>query len=283
METSRHYSTAGLLLTTYALGGVACVWSAAFRPDWLPLMLSLTLAGFFGFTITHAVGRLGCRNALVFLGVALIISLGFELLGVVSGAIFGRYYYTDRLAPKLFGLVPAAVPVAWFTMMYVSHALAELLATKASPVQRAGLAAVITTAWDLALDPAMVATGHWVWMDGGAYFGIPLQNFVGWLATSFTAFLAYTRVEKPRATRPRCAANLTLAIYALTALASAAAALTVDQRGAALVGLIVMGSFLLAGLARAGHLTVPARLGDSAGFRGNSLLSTDSFHLEGAS
>jgi putative membrane protein len=259
MEASRHYPAVVLFLTTYALGGVACVWSAAFRPDWLPLMLSLTLAGFLAFTIAHAVGRLGCRNALVFLGLALIISLGFELLGVVSGAIFGRYYYTDRLAPRLFGLVPAAVPVAWFTMMYVSHALAELLAPKASPVQRAGLAAVITTAWDLALDPAMVATGHWVWIDRGAYFGIPLQNFAGWLVTSFTAFLAYTRLEKPRATRPRFGTSLTLTIYAVTALASVAAALTVGQRGPALVGLISMGSFLLAGLVRAGHLVALAR------------------------
>jgi putative membrane protein len=162
-------------------------------------------------------------------------------------------------------------------MMYVSHALAELLNPEAIPVQRASLAAVITTAWDLALDPAMVATGHWVWIDRGAYFGIPVQNFAGWLATSFTAFLVYTLVEKPRATPPRSDASLTLAIYALTALASVAAALTVGQRGPALVGLIAMGSFLLAGLARAGHLTVLAVQARAVGTMPRQLLTINRF------
>jgi len=30
------------------------------------------------------------------------------------------------------------------------------------------------TAWDLIMDPIMVAGGNWVWHTKGAYFGMPL-------------------------------------------------------------------------------------------------------------
>ena len=42
------------------------------------------------------------------------------------------------------------------------------------------------TTWDVIMDPIMVAGGNWVWEKGGAYFGIPLQNFWGWWLTIFT-------------------------------------------------------------------------------------------------
>jgi putative membrane protein len=34
-------------------------------------------------------------------------------------------------------------------------------------------------AWDLVMDPVLVTRGHWVWENGGRWFGIPLQNFLG--------------------------------------------------------------------------------------------------------
>jgi uncharacterized membrane protein len=47
------------------------------------------------------------------------------------------------------------------------------------------------TAWDLAMDPMMVAGGHWVWDQPGAYFGIPVHNYIGWWLTIFVAFLLF--------------------------------------------------------------------------------------------
>jgi uncharacterized membrane protein len=41
----------------------------------------------------------------------------------------------------------------------------------------AAVGGLIMTAWDLIMDPIMVAGGNWVWDVKGAYFGIPLQNF----------------------------------------------------------------------------------------------------------
>jgi putative membrane protein len=36
----------------------------------------------------------------------------------------------------------------------------------------------------------------WVWETGGPYFGIPIQNYFGWLLTTFTVYLAYRVLER---------------------------------------------------------------------------------------
>lgn len=41
------------------------------------------------------------------------------------------------------------------------------------------------------MDAMMVASGHWIWVIEGAYFGIPVQNFWGWWLTTFTTFLLF--------------------------------------------------------------------------------------------
>jgi len=61
------------------------------------------------------------------------------------------YHYTDKLGAKFLGLVPYLIPAA--------------------------VGGLVMTAWDVVMDPIMVAGGHWVWDVNGAYHGIPLQNF----------------------------------------------------------------------------------------------------------
>jgi len=55
----------------------------------------------------------------------------------------------------------------------------------------------LLTAWDLVLDPSMAApqlqyVHFWIWHESGPYFGMPLRNLVGWLATGL-AFIAVGR------------------------------------------------------------------------------------------
>ena len=40
------------------------------------------------------------------------------------------------------------------------------------------------TAWDLFLDPQMVAWGLWAWSSPAGFFGIPWNNYLGWLLVS---------------------------------------------------------------------------------------------------
>src|SRR5262249_15510933 len=56
--------------------------------------------------------------------------------------------------------------------------------------------AYFLTVWDLVLDPAMANPGlprtFWVWHVSGPYFGMPVQNFLGWAATA-TLFMGLSR------------------------------------------------------------------------------------------
>ncbi|MDR3473695.1 MAG: carotenoid biosynthesis protein, partial [Devosia sp.] len=38
--------------------------------------------------------------------------------------------------------------------------------------------------------------GAWVWERGGPYYGVPLQNSLGWIVTTFTVYLLYRAVER---------------------------------------------------------------------------------------
>jgi putative membrane protein len=53
-------------------------------------------------------------------------------------------------------------------------------------------------AWDLVVDPILSGptVGAWVWERGGPYYGVPLQNSLGWIVTTFTVYLLYRAVER---------------------------------------------------------------------------------------
>ena len=218
-----------------------------------------------GFSLSHAIYTLGLRHALIFLALTALISMAFEAAGVATGAVYGPYHYTDRLGPKLFD-VPLAVPMSWFMVIYPSYALANTLVDghvvskpHAGPGRMVGLAALSAlamTAWDMALDPQMVMAGHWVWHVEGAYFGIPVQNFAGWLATTLTVYLAYRALEARWPPRPRGPASpaferLPLVVYALLASGYVVGYALLGRPALALVALFAMGTPCLAALLRA--------------------------------
>lgn len=187
MRPARALSIAALAL--YVLALTYTTLSVVLRVPVPHFILSTNTLAFFVFAVAHASDRLGTRTMLVFLICTLVVSFVFETIGVLTGWIYGPYYYTERSGFKL-GVVPVLVPLAWFMMMYASNTLAEVIADGASGQAMRGrlgwagglawnawlalLAAMAMTAWDLGMDPQMVASGHWVWTQGGAYFGIPV-------------------------------------------------------------------------------------------------------------
>ena len=153
------------------------------------------------FSVTHAWYSLGGRATIAFFVLSAAISWGCEQVGVMTGLVFGAYHYTDYLGPKL-GDVPLLIPLAWFMMIYPSYVTANLIGTgRANPaverarslVRLAAVSAVVMTAWDLVIDPILSGPSAkaWIWETGGPYFGIPIQNYAGWLLTTFTVYLAF--------------------------------------------------------------------------------------------
>ena len=48
------------------------------------------------------------------------------------------------------------------------------------------------TQWDVVMDPPeSTILKAWIWHDGGAHFGVPLSNYLGWLLTSWLFYQAF--------------------------------------------------------------------------------------------
>jgi len=158
------------------------------------------------FSVTHAWYSLGGRSTAVFFALGAAISWAYEQIGIATGLVFGAYHYTDYLGGRL-GDVPVLIPLAWFMMIYPSYVIANLLVEgrpTGTPagidrlVRLAAASAVVMTAWDLVVDPILSGPSvrAWIWETGGPYFGIPIQNYAGWLLTTFTIYLAYRAFER---------------------------------------------------------------------------------------
>lgn len=144
---------------------------------------------------------LGARRALIFLAASTIVSALAELTGTKTGWPFGGYAYAEFLGWKMFGLVPLAIPFSWFTLGFASFVLANAIVLRARLRRRTlwsiVLGAWLLTAWDLVLDPAMAApqlqaVHFWTWHEAGPYFGMPLRNLAGWMATG-VCFIGLSR------------------------------------------------------------------------------------------
>lgn len=185
------------------------------------------------------------RIGVIFAFVA-VATLLIEAVGTATGLPFGRYVYTDLLQPQLLH-VPLLIPLAWFMMLPPAWAVARRFYDR--PVMFAAVSAVALTAWDLFLDPQMVQWGFWVWENPVGYFGIPWINYGGWLLTAFFITYVVRRFILNQHSRhlTAIAAPLML-IYTVTwFLMTFGLALFWNLPGPAIVGGLVMGSFVWLG------------------------------------
>jgi uncharacterized membrane protein len=221
------FSAAGLAVFAY----VSVIQQALGLPEFPGGRITITTLSLLAFSLAHSAYLLGWRRTGSFFAISTVVSWLFEQAGVATGLVFGAYHYTDVIGFKI-GSVPLLVPLAWFMMIYPSYAIANvILRRKPGAVFRdswgiAGaslLSSAVMTAWDLGLDPRMSGPSvlAWVWERGGAYFGVPYQNFVGWMATTFTVYLIFRWLESVRPDgydEPLPASAMPLAAYGLMML-----------------------------------------------------------------
>jgi uncharacterized membrane protein len=145
------------------------------------------------FALIHCTALEGLSRAAQFFAISAIVAYLMEEIGVRTGRIYGAYHYSDLLGVKL-GHVPIIIPLAWFMMIYPSWMVAKALlggidtSSTLGVTAQAVIAAWVMTAWDVVMDPGMAAEGNWVWEQGGAYFGVPRRNYLGWLLTTFIVY-----------------------------------------------------------------------------------------------
>ena len=152
----------------------------------------------------YAYRNLSLWHWLTFMMPALVVSTGAELLGTSTGFPFGEYHYLSGLGYKIAGLVPFTIPLSWFYLGFSAYLLAYMGSVglgKLRVLSAIAFGSLLLTSWDFVLDPAMSQTTmpFWAWDQPGAFFGMPYQNFAGWLGTGavFMAIAAMLWKAKP--------------------------------------------------------------------------------------
>lgn len=174
------------------------------------------------------------------LAIVLIGAWLAEFAGSRYGWIFGPYDYSPMLKPQLAG-VPVLIPLAWAMLLPPAWAVASRFVSPRQPLRFALVSAVVFTAWDLYLDPQWVARGLWTWETPGAYFGIPLTNYLGWLITAAVITYLVNPADLNQSRLPLAGVYTVVAVTQAVALG-----VFWGQPGPALVGLLAMGGICVA-------------------------------------
>lgn len=207
------------------------------RSDERTLLASVVVMSFFATAVLSAWNVYRFR-AMVAAAVVIVATYVVEMLGSTTGVPFGAYGYTDQLHPQLGG-VPLVVSFAWAAITLTVFGMFAGR-TQSLWLQLAVMAAAIT-AWDVFLDPQMVAEGYWTWEPASLNFrGIPLVNYLGWCATALMNSAIVIAVCRPV---QRFSHQISLATYAVvTVLSTIGFFFFFDDAIVAAVGLATMGT-----------------------------------------
>jgi putative membrane protein len=95
------------------------------------------------------------------------------------------------------------------------------------------VAGFVLTAWDVSMDPAMVASVHWQWhlpplegmplwqniLIGGHFYGMPLTNWLGWLLTGIVVARVMLWIVPPSKWAKQVSpSNFPLVLYGVAAV-----------------------------------------------------------------
>lgn len=118
-----------------------------------------------------------------------IFAVLFEAQAIVTGFPYSEFNYTDKIAGKLFGIVPVSVGFAWTPLLLgVAYLVTSL---KLKPLNFVILTALGLVLVDLVLDPGATAAQLWIWQTNNGYYGVPTQNFFGWFVSGFIGAAVY--------------------------------------------------------------------------------------------
>jgi len=211
-----------LILACYAC---ARVLQVVHGPPAITPLVALEVLSAFALALVDGARAWGVRGILVFAGICTVVGNVVENVGLATGYPFGRYHFLGVMGPRIFA-VPVLLGLAYIGMAYASWRLGSVLVGRTSSanslmrmlaVPVAG--AFFMTAWDVAQDPVWSTMLHaWAWFDGGPWFGVPLQNYLGWYLNVSLIFLLFAMVQKD-AQVERAAAPVwpALALYLLCA------------------------------------------------------------------
>ncbi|MGH7341496.1 MAG: carotenoid biosynthesis protein, partial [Candidatus Rokuibacteriota bacterium] len=167
-----------------------------------------------------AVSRMGWARTGTFTAIAWAVAYVAEFSSTRNGFPFGLYHYVDTTRDRELWLanVPLFDSLSFTFLCYLGHALAVLL--YAPLVMRRGdfqvadtrairtstrvllTGAFLTMLLDVVIDPVTLQGERWFlgriyyYPNGGAHFGVPLSNYVGWFLVALVSIGVFQLCER---------------------------------------------------------------------------------------
>ncbi len=141
----------------------------------------ISLPAFYGMIKIY--GRRGIYS-IIALG---IFALTIESIGIHTGFPYSPFEYTMSFGYRLFGTTPWTVFIAWSPLVIGAWLLAQTWLKQHWSRFLVYLGILVGS--DIILDPGAVARGLWKYTNGGLWFDVPLQNFVGWIISGTIAYV----------------------------------------------------------------------------------------------
>lgn len=209
-------------LDPYHAGGFAAGFLRVSDAIWM-LLAAVTV-------YLHAVASEGLPTARRQAAIILVAATVFEWIGTRTGFPFGPYEYTENFGPRIGGVVPMAIPLAWLVVVLCGRQLVLSLRPQANRLEIALGVALTAVLTDLNLEGiAWHVRDYWRWYPAQADHPPsdwpPPQNYVAWFVISLALALALPsdhtlRIRRPSRWRPILVLllmNTLLALVHLTA------------------------------------------------------------------
>ena len=150
--------------------------------------------------------------------VAELISLKtrFNCFGVKYSYALGHRMFTSKI--NILDVYPLEISLTWVILKYISFnmALIIILAFSIPYYFLIFLTPLILVSIDLVIDPIAVnLVKMWKWEKGSGYFGIPVQNFLGWFLVGLASTYAFSFIGVNRQITPNILFALPIIFYFL--------------------------------------------------------------------
>jgi putative membrane protein len=174
-----------VLVIFYTVGmfGITGAHPEKFVPlSWLILLISVAM-------IVLPMEKLSSGEAVVMFA---IMVLGFivEVIGVMTGALFGEYHYGASLGWKFYD-VPLVIGVNWLIMVFAAHAVAGIFFSHWLLLSLSS--ALLMVGMDYLIEPVAMQLDFWQWKDDV----VPFRNYAAWFVFGFLFQLMFTKAIRP--------------------------------------------------------------------------------------
>ncbi len=106
---------------------------------------------------------------------------------MLTGFPYGEFLYSQNVGVLAFNFLPITLPFAWVPLMIGAVVIASIY--KENFLKYCFFSLLWLVSIDTILDPGAVFLGFWSYSQSGAWYGVPISNYLGWIISGVVGFI----------------------------------------------------------------------------------------------